>query len=146
MDSITLDLRPGYPRTFHKWFGVIVIVYSLTVAALMLTSVIRENLPLIFTTILLLGQVVANWPNTRPLRVTFDASGISGQIGHRKGIAIGWEQIAWIDVHMFAMDIRAKDGHTDHIDLGEITYEQQKTIKPRIVDLAKSKGIEVRAA
>jgi hypothetical protein len=115
-------------------------------AVLILTSVIPGSLPLIFTAILLLGQVAANWSNTRQLRVTFDASGVTGEIRPRTRIAIAWDQIAQIDVHMFALDIRTKHGRTEHIDLSEITYEQQKSIKPRIIELAKSNGIEIRAA
>jgi len=47
---------------------------------------------------------------------------------------------------MFALDIQTKDGRTEHIDLSEITYEQQKSIKPQIIELAKSKGVHVQAA
>jgi len=28
METIILDLRPDYPRTFQKWFGVIVVLTS----------------------------------------------------------------------------------------------------------------------
>jgi hypothetical protein len=146
MDTIILDLRPDYPHTFAKWFGVIVLVYILVSIILMFTLVTPVNLFLIISMVLLLAQVISNWYNMKSVKVIFDANGISGLVSPRQAISLAWNQINRIELHMFSMDIQTKDDRTEHIDLSLITYEQQKLIKPRIIELAKSKGINVQAA
>jgi hypothetical protein len=145
METIILDLRSDYQRTFKKWFGVIVVMDILVGIIFMLTSVIPINYFLVLSMVLLLGQVIANWYSMKPVKVIFDDKGIVGSVSPRKTISLMWDQITRIEVHMFAMDIQTKDGRTEHIDLSEITYEQQKSIKPRIIELARSKGINVQA-
>jgi len=146
MKTIVLDLRSDYQRTFKKWFGVIVVIYILVDSLFMLISIVPVNYFLMLSMVLLLGQVIANWYSMKPVKVIFDDKGITGSVSPRKAISLTWDQIARIEIHMFAMDIQTKDGRTEHIDLSEITYEQQKSIKPRIIELARSKGINIQAA
>ena len=146
MESIILDLRPDYPRKFVKWFGLIVVVYVLVGIVLMLTLVTPVNLFLIISMILLLTQVIVNWYNMKSVKVTFDENGVSGLLSPRKFISLTWNQINQIDVHLFAIDILTKENRTEHIDLSLTTYKQQHLIKPKIIELAKSKGINVQAA
>jgi len=145
METIMLDLRPEYGRTFIKRLGVVIIVFVIAGIVLMLASVMPVNYYLLISMFFLIVQGIGNWYWLKPVKMLFDEKGITGSISPRKAISLTWDQISKIEVHTFAMDIQARDGRTEHIDLSGINYEQQKSIKPRIIELAKSKGINVVA-
>ena len=144
MDTIDLNLRPGYSRAFQKWFSIIVILYALIVVILMLTSVIPMNIYLALSAAVLLAQVIFNWDNIKAVNVKFDDNGIFGSVNPHKTISLRWDQVDKIEVHIFAIDIQTKDNRIEHIDLGQINFEQQKIIKPKIIELSKSKGINIQ--
>jgi len=144
METIILDLRSSYGLTFKKWFCAIAIIFITAYIICILSSVISADILIILLMVIILGQVIVNLYTLKPVKVTFDDKSIAGLVSPWKAISLTWNQIARIEVRMFAMDIQTKDGRTEHIDLGEINYEQQKSVKPQIIELAKSKGITVR--
>ncbi|MBN1397908.1 MAG: hypothetical protein JXA06_07745 [Bacteroidetes bacterium] len=144
MEPIILNLRPVQWPTFKRCFITVVILFIITSIILMSFSIIPVDLFYITTIILLTGQAVINWQSMKFVELVFDEKGITGMVNPGKKISLQWEQIAGIDIRTLAMDIKTRDGQTEHIDLGEISYEQHKSVKPRIIDLAVTKGIDVK--
>jgi hypothetical protein len=80
--------------------------------------------------------------STKP--IIFDENGVEGPVGGKPGVRIGWSEISRIEETMFSLTIVTTAGDSRTIDLSGITYAQHKELKPKIIQLAISKGIEVR--
>jgi hypothetical protein len=80
----------------------------------------------------------------RPKLATFDDNGLMWSVKNRRNLSLAWNQIAYIEASTLNFYIHTKDMGQFTIDLGNLTYEQHKTFKPQIIDLARSKGVDVR--
>jgi len=80
----------------------------------------------------------------RPKVFTFDDDGIEGPLGARNPVKMKWNDIARIEGSVFRLTVLSKSGDRSDINLGNITYDQHKQIKPLILELAQSHGVEVR--
>ena len=82
----------------------------------------------------------------RPKSATFDDKGISWRVGRRRSVSLTWDQIASIDASILTFRIHAKDGKQFELDLGGLTFEEHSKLKPKVLELARGKGIEVKSA
>jgi hypothetical protein len=80
----------------------------------------------------------------RPKLASFDENGLLWRVKNRRDLLLAWSQIAYIEASMLNFHIHTKDSRHFTVDLGNLTYEQHQTLKPQIIDLARSKGVEVR--
>ena len=76
--------------------------------------------------------------------ITFDDSGISWSPTVPQNSKVPWDQIAYIEGSILTFRIQTKDSKHFNVDLGNLTYEQHRTLKPQILDLARSHGVNVR--
>lgn len=81
----------------------------------------------------------------KPRVFTFDDNGIAGPISRRESIALSWQDIEYIKPTIFSLHICKKDGQRFKLNLGNLTFQQHKTEKQQILELAKSKGVSVRS-
>jgi hypothetical protein len=75
---------------------------------------------------------------------TFDDNGLMWSVKNRRNLSLAWNQIAYIEASTLHFYVHPNDSGQFTIDLGNLTYEQHKTLKPQIIDLARSKGVDVR--
>jgi len=80
----------------------------------------------------------------KPKLATFDDNGMSWRVTRRRTVTLSWNQIAYIEESIFLFRIHAKDGNQFDLDLGGLTFEEHSKLKPKVVELARAKGIEVR--
>jgi hypothetical protein len=80
----------------------------------------------------------------KPKTATFDDNGVSWRATQRRSVTLTWSQIAFIEASILMFRIHTKDGNQVNLDLGGLTYEEHSRLKPKVVELAKAKGIEVR--
>ena len=70
--------------------------------------------------------------------------GLEARISRGRSLVLDWKEIVSIDASTFRFVIRTKDDRTILINLGWLSYEQHQTVKPRFLECARSKGVEVR--
>ncbi len=80
----------------------------------------------------------------RPKVATFNEDGVMLDLKRRSNLVLAWNQIAYIEASTLHFHIHTKNSEKFTIDLGNLTYAQHKTLKPRIIDLAHSHGVDVR--
>ncbi len=80
----------------------------------------------------------------KPKLATFDDNGISWRATRRRTVSLAWNQIAYIEAHNLLLRIHTKDGNQFEMDIGGLTFEEHSKLKPKVVELARGKGIEVR--
>jgi hypothetical protein len=80
----------------------------------------------------------------RPKLATFDERGLTWSVKRKRNLSLTWNQIAYIEAPTLHFHIHTKNSEQFTIELGNLTYEQHKTLKPRIIDLARSHGVDVR--
>ena len=86
------------------------------------------------------------WKLYQPRAVTFDDIGISGKLKLGTTINLKWEDVSKMESSLYLIFLFTKAGEIHAIDLTNLTFQQHKEIKPKIIELAKSKGIDVVAA
>ncbi len=82
------------------------------------------------------------WKFYTPRCITFDEAGSRGKIGIRTHVRLLWDEISKVGSSLYSITIRTKSGETLSIDLSAITFQQHKEVKPRILELARSKGMD----
>lgn len=70
--------------------------------------------------------------------ITLDADGIHFAMGVLKKRDLPWNAVSAIGVKMLDLKIRLKDGRGEEIHFGQWTYEQNQTIKPRLIDALRA--------
>jgi hypothetical protein len=144
MESITLYLQPEQtPKTQMVQRGIIVVsgifyliigiskgdwvgyMYSIVGGAAL---VIALTAPRMF----------------RPRSFTFDEHGFAGPEGRPWKKQYQWNEISRIEEQMFLWTFITKSGRRRTMNLGNLTFEQHRVVKPKILDLARSQGVEVR--
>jgi hypothetical protein len=145
MDSLILDMHPFPSRT--------PLFQRITFAALGLINLAQGivHYPGIVAFVnigggmLLLLAAIFYRRIHRPSVYAFGDEGIEGPVGTPKSRLIKWSDIAFFETKRFSFAIVTSSGDRIQLDLSNITYDQHKQIKPRIVELVKSKGVDVRA-
>jgi len=77
--------------------------------------------------------------------VAFGEVGIKGKIRFRTTIDLKWDDVSRVESSLYAILLITKTGQKYELDLSNLTYQQHKEVRPQIVELAKSKGVEVVA-
>ena len=86
------------------------------------------------------------WLLYKPKTVSFDENGIEGKIKRGTVLHLRWEELSKLEGSMYEITLYTKAGQKYVIDLSNITFREHKELKPQILELAKSKQIEVVAA
>jgi hypothetical protein len=73
--------------------------------------------------------------------VKIDDAGIRGRLGYSRRIDLPWGDLAHADIKMFALILTTKRGETVHIGLDDLTYDQHKLVKPRLLEILGAKGL-----
>lgn len=143
MDPLSLNLRPESFTRFHRYFIPSAIVFGMV--SIIVAVGAKEPRAWIgaATGVLLVVQSIVNWRSSRPIASTWDDNGIHGDVGTGRDISLGWNEIARMDVTMFTLLLHIKDGRTISVDLANVTYAQHKELIPRLLDAARSQGVEV---
>jgi|WetSurMetagenome_2_1015567.scaffolds.fasta_scaffold1197167_1 hypothetical protein len=147
MEQITLDLQPdpASPRARviqRMLFGLLGVMN-------LVQGVLTENsfryINYIFGVLLIV--FVLNYRRIyKPNVYTFDEEGFEGPIGRSDNKRFRWTDVASLVAKLFTLKIFMKSGREVNIYLGNITFHQHKQIKPKILELAQSNGVEVRKA
>ena len=142
MKSILLELEPSNKSAFSRGWMMLVGIVNV------LQSFFQQNelryIDLAFGIVLMVGGFYY-WKLYELKTVAFDEVGIKGKLRFRTTIDIKWDDVSRFELAIYAISLITKSGQKYEIDLSNITYQQHKEIKPQIVELAKSKGIEVVA-
>lgn len=142
MKSILLELEPSNKSAFSRGWMMLVGIVNV------LQSFFQQNelryIDLAFGIVLMVGGFYY-WKLYEFKTVAFDEVGIKGKLRFRTTIDIKWDDVSRFELAIYAISLITKSGQKYEIDLSNITYQQHKEIKPQIVELAKSKGIEVEA-
>ncbi len=142
MKSILLELEPSNKSAFSRGWMMLVGIVNV------LQSFFQQNelryIDLAFGIVLMVGGFYY-WKLYEFKTVAFDEVGIKGKLRFRTTIDIKWDDVSRFELAIYAISLITKSGQKYEIDLSNITYQQHKEIKPQIVELAKSKGIEVVA-
>jgi hypothetical protein len=147
MEQITIDLQPQaatparriIQRTLFGLMGVFSLVQG----------ILQNNSFRYLNIVVGVGIIVFALYYRRiykPKVFTFDENCIEGPIGSSENKRINWSDVSKLDAKIFTLKIFMKSGEESKIYLGNITFQELKQIKPRILEFAKSKGVEVRAA
>lgn len=145
MEQITLDLQPepATPRMRLLQRGLFALIGAVNVVQ----GIIQEsgfryvNLVIGIVAILFAFFYRRIYP---PKVFTFDDDGLEGPIGQPDNIRFRWTDISHIEAKMFMLTVFTKTGTERKIYLGNITFQQHKHMKPKILELAKSKGVDIR--
>jgi hypothetical protein len=146
MQPLSVNLRPESFLRFNRYFIPSAIVFGIAAIIIAVGSQEHHVWISVVTGALIVVQAVLNWWSSRPIVSTWDDAGIHGEIGLRKSISVVWSQVSRIDANMFALTLCMKDERAIHVDLSSMTYAQHKELIPRLLEIARSKGVEVRAA
>ena len=142
MKSILLELEPSNKSAFSRGWMMLVGIVNV------LQSFFQQNelryIDLAFGIVLMVSGFYY-WKLYEFKTVAFDEVGIKGKLRFRTTIDIKWDDVSRFELAIYAISLITKSGQKYEIDLSNITYQQHKEIKPQIVELAKSKGIEVVA-
>lgn len=146
MEPITLDLQPEpanpkmrmMQRVIFLLFGIMNIIQGI---------ISESNFRYINLVCGIVVVILAlNYRRIyKPKVFTFDEEGVEGPIDKPKRTRDRWTDIAYIRAKMFSLNIVTRAGEERTLYLGNLTFAQHHEIKPRILQLAKSKGVEVRA-
>ncbi len=146
MKHITLDLQPRpmsptmrfIQQGFFFLLGVMILVQGIVIESDF------RYVNLTFGSIAILFALF--YRRVFPPKVfTFDDEGFEGPIGIFNTRRYRWEEISHINATMFLLEVVLKPGTTVEINLENITYQQHKQIKPMILELAKTKGVDLRS-
>ncbi len=80
----------------------------------------------------------------KPRILRFDEQGLEARTSRGRPVVLDWKEVGSIQASTFRFVIRTKDDQTILINLGWLSYEQHQTAKPRFLECARSKGVEVR--
>lgn len=140
---IYLDSEGSSPRRLR----MLSIIYGILGISFLAQAMLAQNafryvmLVLALTWIL----IALNYPRLfKAKAMTFDDSGITWSRTKPRSLRVTWDQIAYMEASTLEFRIRTKDLKVLTINLGNLTYEQHKTVKPQIIDLARSNGVDVR--
>ncbi len=78
---------------------------------------------------------------SRACTITLDDRGIRGRISYSDEIDLPWKDLAVAEIKMYALILKTTGGATIYIDLGNLTYDQHKHVKPKLIDILGSKGL-----
>jgi hypothetical protein len=146
MQPLILNLRPESFQRFNKFFVPSAIVVALANIILAFHDQNHVNWFSVIAGLAIIIQAVVRWHTVKSMSSTWDDWGIRGRIAPGQPVSIPWKDIASIDAGMFALDLHLTNQSTIHVDLSFATYQQHRDLKPRIVELARSKGTEVKGA
>ncbi|GEM_PF-2804224 len=141
MSAVILELEQRQSvlgRTWMIFMGIINFAQAFYVQNIL------RYIDIVFGIVLLAGGFYF-WKIYKPKAVTFDDSGIRGRIGLGKNLKLQWNEVSSVEVAMYTISILPTKGKHCVIDLSNITYQKHQEVKPKIAELAKSKGVEVIA-
>jgi hypothetical protein len=144
MNTITLDLRAESLHRFNRFFVPSAVVFACASIVLAFKDGSHGKWLTLITGVLIVVQAIIAWRSHKPLTTYWDTAGIRGSVAPGKAIAIAWSEVSAVDAGMFVLVIHLKNQTTVPVDLSQITYKQHKEIKPLILELARTKGVEVR--
>jgi hypothetical protein len=79
-----------------------------------------------------------------PRYLRYHREGIEGRVAFGKKVSLRWDEIADVEISMFALTIRMKGGRQIPVDLSALTYKQHKVDIPRVIALVQAKRITVK--
>jgi hypothetical protein len=145
MEPITLIFDPG--GSASRGLRIQWIIYALLGLINLVQAVLLDNnfrLFNLFAGIFFVASAFIYPIIFRPMLATFDDNGMMWSVKRRRNLSLTWNQIAYFEAATLHFHIHTKDSGQFTIDLGPLTYAQHKTLKPQILDLARSKGVDVR--
>jgi len=83
---------------------------------------------------------------SRACVITLDDRGIRGRISYSSEIDLLWEDVALAEIKMFGLILETKGDGTIHIDLANLTYDQHKHVKPKLIDILGARGLLKKSA
>jgi hypothetical protein len=146
MQPLILNLRPESFDRFNKFFVPSALVFAVATIILGFMDESGIRWTSVVMGLVIIVQAIINWRNVRSLISTWDEWGIRGRITPGKPASIAWKDVASIEASMFALDLHLKNQSTVHVDLSCTTFQQHKDLKPRILNLARAQGVEVKGA
>lgn len=145
METLTLNLRPESFTRFNRYFIPSAIVFGIVSIIVAVGEKEHRGWIGAASGALIVIPSVVNWRSNRPIVSTWDDNGIHGDIGNGGDTSLGWDDIVSIDATTFTLLLHTKDANTISIDLASVTYAQHRELIPRLLEAARSKGVEVRA-
>ncbi|MDZ7370511.1 MAG: hypothetical protein ONB12_04990 [candidate division KSB1 bacterium] len=146
MASVQVNLRSEGFRKFDWFFLPLGLIVGAAMIILAVRHWERTGWISVLAGVLLIVQAMVNWRNHRPLRSTWDDTGIRGMVGPGKRISVRWDEVKEIEASPYVFRIHLKDRSSIEIDFSQLTHRQYCELKPRLLELAQSKGVRVRAA
>lgn len=145
MEQITLDLQPE-PST-PRMRIVQRVLFLLIGISNIVQGIISDNGFRFVNLVFGAGVIVVTLLYRKifkPKIFTFDEDGLDGPVNATENVRVRWADIYRIEASMFGMKLCTKTRGDYKIYLGNLTYTQLKQIKPKILQLANAKGVDVR--
>jgi hypothetical protein len=148
MEQLTIFFgeRPGFGG---KWFRLSQVALGILfmVQGLATLGKLSWFSPFIFSYGFVLVVAFLVGPRfSKACTITLDDRGIRGRISYSREIDLAWEDVMHADIMMYALIFRTKGGETIHIDLGNLTYDQHKHIKPKLIEILGPRGLLKKTA
>jgi hypothetical protein len=142
MSAVLLELEPGGQSLRGRTW--MMLIGCMNLAQAFYQQNVLRYVDIAFGVLLIAGGFYF-WKLYKPKIVTFDDTGIEGKIGLQTNIGIEWSKVSKLEVSLYSISILTNTGEKHVIDASNITFQQHQEIKPKILELAKSKGVEVIA-
>lgn len=140
MANIILELEPQNKSLLFRGWMILIGIINI------LQSFYHQNelryFDLTFGVILIAGGFYY-WKLYQSKAVIFDEIGIKGKIKRGMVIELQWNEVSKLEASLFAILMHTKSGQKYELDLSNITFQQHKDVKPKILELAKSKNVEI---
>jgi hypothetical protein len=81
----------------------------------------------------------------KPKTLQFNEQGLKVRLSRGRPISLDWSEVVSMEASMFRFVVKTKDDRTIPINLGALSYEQHKRVKPQFLEIARSRGVEVKS-
>jgi hypothetical protein len=146
-DSITLELPDSGSRRTTRWNPWILLVLGIVWLgqAAFRTDESWFRYASLAMGIAAVSLAVFSLRHPRQPFIRFDRTGITARLPAGLMTHIPWKDVDHLRFSTYTFVVVKKDKRELTVDLGWIAYHTHRSIKPRMMELAKSHGIDVRA-
>ena len=81
----------------------------------------------------------------KPKFLRFNEQGLEVRISRSRPTLLDWEEVASIEASTFRFTIKTKDDRAFAVNLEWLSYEQHKRVKPQFLEIARSRGVEIKS-
>lgn len=144
MEALTLDLRPQPASPMSRLLQRIILLLIGVVNVIQGVSLHKHfRYVSLAAGIFVVGVALFYDRIYRSKILTFGADEISGALEDSEQSMLPWKNIRRMEFRPYTLTIVATDGQNRKIDLSNITMHQERETVPKVMLLARLKGVDV---